>query len=390
MSNDNPAYDRMDRPTREAARWLVDLQDPNLPPEELLRWNEWQTSAPNRKAFDSLAALWHVVQSTASDIELPVENIADHTPQADRPVSEQAAYWYLLCVKDSGSTASRRNFLAWLLRSPENIAELFKIYQLDRKLRRVKRAGAFKQERSWRFKLTAFAASLAVGAALAFVAVEYMQSDGVVTTGASQWRHMTLPDGTAVHVDAHSKVRVAYTDDERIVHVYEGSAVFEVAKDSKRPFIARTRRVDAVAIGTRFEVFIDADITTTTVAEGVVKITAHGQSDDKAVTLNAGEELRLSNSAPTSTRVAQVDAERKLQWTQGWLILEDQTIAYGVEQLNRRNRTQIVVESPALNAKTIKFARFEIDAPERFARMIAHPGVTVTVDRKNHVIRLSE
>jgi ferric-dicitrate binding protein FerR (iron transport regulator) len=60
-----------------------------------------------------------------------------------RPVSEEAAYWYLLCVKEPSSTADRRKFLAWLLRSPEHISELFKTFQLDRRLRRLKRTVGF-------------------------------------------------------------------------------------------------------------------------------------------------------------------------------------------------------------------------------------------------------
>jgi ferric-dicitrate binding protein FerR (iron transport regulator) len=67
------------------------------------------------------------------------------------------------------------------------------------------------------------------------------------------------------------------------------------------------------------------------------------------------------------------------------------TVAEGVEQLNRRNRTQIVVESPALGAKVIEFASIKVDEPERYARMIAaDPGVTMISDKENDVIRLSE
>src|SRR5687767_11115703 len=58
-----------------------------------------------------------------------------------RLVSEEAAYWYFLCVDDPSMLRSdRREFLAWMRRSPENIAELFKIAQLDGKLRQFKLA----------------------------------------------------------------------------------------------------------------------------------------------------------------------------------------------------------------------------------------------------------
>lgn len=343
-----------------------------------------------------------------------------------RLVSEEAAYWYFLCVDDPSMLRSdRREFLAWMRRSPENIAELFKIAQLDGKLRRLKLAmrslgltksnvvelttsgspyGLHREindlddeedrepvnKRNLALKLVAFAASLFVGVALAFVAQDYMQSEQVVTTGASQWHHMTLPDGTAVHVDARSKVEVAYTDGERIVHVYEGSAVFDVAKDAARPFIARTHLVDAMAVGTRFGVAIDPGVTTT-VSEGVVKVTGRGKTDGKSVVLKAGEELRISDSTLTTPHFAQVDAERKLQWTNGLLELGGLTVSEGVEQLNRRNRTQILVESSSLGARVVKFASVKVDSPETYAKAVAQEsGVTMILDKENGVIRLSE
>lgn len=344
-----------------------------------------------------------------------------------RLVSEEAAYWYFLCVDDPNMLRSdRRDFVAWMRRSPENIAELFKIALLDGRLRQLKLVmrslgltksnvvefttsgspyGLHREikaldekegkesvnKRTLTFKLVAFAASMVFGVALAFMAQDYMQSEQVVTTGASQWHHMTLPDGTAVHVDARSRVEVAYTDKERLVHVYEGSAVFDVAKDPKRPFIARTHLVDAMAVGTRFGVSIDPGVTTT-VSEGVVKVTGRDKSDGKAVMLKAGEELRVSDNSLLAPHFAHVDADRKLQWAKdGLLILGGMTVWEGVEQLNRRNRTQIVVESAALGAKVVQFASVKIDSPETYARAVAlESGVTMIVDKENGVIRLSE
>lgn len=344
-----------------------------------------------------------------------------------RLVSEEAAYWYFLCVDDPSTLhAERREFLAWIRRSPENIAELFRIAQLDGTLRKIKLVirslglttsnvveltpfgsshglhrdiqesdqneakGSVKNKRAFTLKLVGFAASLFIGVALAFVAQDYMKSEQVVATGASQWHHMTLPDGTAVHVDARSRVEVEYTDKQRIVHVYEGGAVFDVVKDQKRPFIARTHLVDVTAVGTRFGVSIDPGVTTT-VSEGTVRVTSRGRRDGKAVLVNAGEELRVSDSALTSPHFAHVDAERKLLWTNGLLMLGGLTVAQGAEELNRRNRVQIVVESPNLATKVVEFASVKVDSPETYARAVAQePGVHMIVDKEKGVIRLSE
>jgi ferric-dicitrate binding protein FerR (iron transport regulator) len=330
-----------------------------------------------------------------------------------------------LRTRDKQPRSRRGELLAWMRCSPKKIAERFKITQPEGRLHRLKLAmfslGRKKSndvelttsgspddldheinkrdekegrnsvsKRTISFKRVAFAASLLFVVALAFVAQDYMESEQVVSTGASQWHHMTLPDGTVVHVDARSRVEVAYTGEERVVHVYEGSAVFEVAKDAERPFIARTHLVDAMAVGTRFGVSIDSGVTTT-VSEGVVKVTGRGTVGGKAVMLSAGEELRVSDNALTSPHFAQVDAERKLQWANGQLILGGMTVAEGVEQLNRRNRMQIIVDGPTLGAKVVEFASVKVDSPEAYAIAVAKgSGVTMTLDRENGVIRLSE
>lgn len=107
--------------------------------------------------------------------------------------------------------------------------------------------------------------------------------------------------------------------------------------------------------------------------------------------LKAGEELRVSDSYLTSPRLAHVDAERKLQWANGLLILSGQTVAEGVEELNRRNRLQIVVDTPELGARVVEFASVKVDSPRTYAAAVAsQPGVTMIEDKENGVIRLSE
>lgn len=324
MSDDECGLDPKNRHLREAARWRVKLQRPDLSPRQLLRWSKWLESPKNREAFDALEPIWRVIHSP----------VGERSRQLTPP------------------------------RSP------------------------YKWYRS--IGLAAIAASLVLAGILTFLAQDYTPSEHVVTTGASQLHHRTLPDGTAVHVDAHSKVEVEYTADARIVHVYEGDAVFDVAKDSKRPFIARTELVDVTAVGTRFGVSVGAGVTTT-VSEGVVEVTSHHGQVSKTVTVKAGEELRVADGGPTSLHIARVDAERKLQWTSGWLMLGGLPVSEGVRQMNRRNRMQIVLESPRIGERVLAFVRVKVDSPESYARMVADQhGLQVDIDTKNGVIRLSE
>ena len=53
---------------------------------------------------------------------------ADHVRalQPELGLSEEAAHWYFLCDDPNMRRSDRREFVKWMRRSPENIAELFK------------------------------------------------------------------------------------------------------------------------------------------------------------------------------------------------------------------------------------------------------------------------
>lgn len=245
-------------------------------------------------------------------------------------------------------------------------------------------------KRARSFKLAAFAGSLIFAGALFLVFQHSMEPGHLITTGASQWHHTTLTDGTALHVDARSSVKVEYMDAARIVYVDQGSAVFDVAKDPKRPFIARTYLIDAAAVGTRFGVSIDSGVTTT-VSEGIVKVTTRGQHGrGPGIMLKAGEELRVPDGRPAEPTPIKVDAERRLEWSTGWLVFEGATIGEVIEELNRRNAVQIEIEPPEIAARPLRgFLRFRVDSSAAFARYIAATSdLALIEDRSGSVLRL--
>jgi transmembrane sensor len=219
-----------------------------------------------------------------------------------------------------------------------------------------------------------------------------MKAEQVITTGVSQWHHMTLDDGTVVHLDAYTKVQVEYTETERIVHIHSGDdAVFEVTKDPQRPFIARTPLIDATAVGTRYGVSVGSGVTTT-VSEGVVRVTGRDSPEGHSVTLKAGDELRVSGGDFTRPTLAKVDADRKLQWATGWLDLQGVTVGQAVDEFNRRNRTQIIIEDPQLEHLKVQFFRVRVDdSPETFARLLTadNSGIKMDSNPTEKVIRLT-
>jgi len=348
-----------------------------------------------------------------------------------RVISEEAAEWFIRCCDEPMMMlADRRELVAWMRRSPENIAELLRIARLDGKIGQQKlilRAAGLDESNvielglvagggsqydlqhqsdesadvatdqghheqmnkrmSSPWKIAATVAALTVAFLFGFIQKNQWLDD-TVTTQASQWQHMTLEDGSVVHVGARTKLRVDFSDERRIVHLYRGEAVFEVAKDSARPFTVSTHLIDATAVGTRFGVAIDSGVTTT-VSEGVVRVTARGKSDGHHVLLEAGQELQVSDSGLHAPNLAKVNAERKLEWANGWLVFEGETIEEAVNEFNRRNAVQIEIDQPAIAARRLGYYRLRVDSPEAFVKLIAkETGMKMTGDRSSNVLRL--
>ena len=67
--------------------------------------------------------------------------------------------------------------------------------------------------------------------------------------------HLVLSDGTKVWLNADSKIKypVSFGQDKREVSL-RGEGYFEVAKDSARPFIMSTDKMDVKVLGTTFDV----------------------------------------------------------------------------------------------------------------------------------------
>lgn len=346
-----------------------------------------------------------------------------------RLVSQEAAHWYIRCTDERPMLlADRREFVAWLKRSPENIAELLRISGLDGKLAREKLIatvtainesnvidldlppGVPQRRReptdslderdqemndkpaSWR-RIAAVAAAVTLAFLLTFVLQsQQVTDDTIIKTGPGQWQQVALADGSIMHVDARTELKVDFSAQQRVIHLRAGGALFEVAKDAKRPFIVSTDVVDAIAVGTRFSVSVDPGVTTT-VSEGIVKVTPHGKRDDgAAVMLKAGDKLHVSDSGLTKqsfASVLQVDAERKLQWANGWLVFKGETIGEAAAEFNRRNVVQIEIEDPAIAERRLDYLRFRVGSPESFAKVVvAQYGIALKVDRSSNVLRL--
>ncbi|EGD58723.1 anti-FecI sigma factor, FecR [Novosphingobium nitrogenifigens DSM 19370] len=206
------------------------------------------------------------------------------------------------------------------------------------------------------------------GLAASVVAAFLLLSDArTYATDPGELRHVALADGTALTIDAHSKLKVDLDRDKRTVELETGRALFRVAHDVQRPFRVTVDDVTITDVGTVFEVDEDEGKVTVVVGEGIVDVaTPTGNAR-----LTAGQKLTFARgSAPMVQALPTDTVERTLAWSNGQLELDGDTLGAAIADMNRRNRVQIRLARPALADEKL-YGAFRLDDPQEFARAAA-------------------
>lgn len=284
----------------------------------------------------------------------------------------EAALVLILCRDERHmSPELRQRIDEWMRNSPENVRDLLQVEALAQELDRLKLVDrsaqlAKSKAHSPDVPLVPRRAVLIGGTAAAVaLPLGYLIS---TRYGDAPIRRVPLDDGSVMHVLRGTDFDIEFSSHQRLIRLTRGEAVFEVAKDSDRPFVVRSPRSDSIAVGTRFGVVTDASATTTIVSEGLVRVIVPAGNEQTAGTpLHAGEELRVAAGASRPESVMTVNAERKMSWAAGWLEFDGETAAEAVKTFNRYSNVNIEITQAQLAGMRLTYHRFEIDKPQSFA-----------------------
>jgi transmembrane sensor len=194
--------------------------------------------------------------------------------------------------------------------------------------------------------------------ALSFAARELLERFRWQTyvTDIGGFERIVLRDGSVVHMNTNSRIRVHYTRARREVLLERGEALFTVAKNPQRPFDVEAQGSVIHAAGTVFTVRLrDARAIEVLVTEGQVIIDRAKQAVKSASAplqpssaLSAGEMVTIGAGALHIAKIDSTQVARKTAWMQGQLLFEQQTLRDMVAEFNRYNRRQLVVVDPAI------------------------------------------
>lgn len=290
---------------------------------------------------------------------------------------EEAAFWFARMRSDRISRADREAFLSWLNEDPANSeayadcqaiwGELGEAAGDDVVLRMRREALSIAPPRhtlSWRGAgLIAASLALVLLGGLAWLNIDRLISTTprsvliaeaagpqVLRTAVGERSAITLQDGSVVELNTDSVALVELTPERRNVRLVRGQALFQVAPDSKRPFVVEAAGKRIVALGTAFDVRLDPDGLQVTLIEG--RISVEQIEDSKADLsgaakfLEPGEQLVARADRPTV--VLPADVQREVSWRTGRLVFSNEPLGEVIGEINRYSTHKVVMADPGL------------------------------------------
>jgi transmembrane sensor len=307
-------------------------------------------------------------------------------------VREQAAMW--LTELAEGGAGTQERFVAWLRESPRHIEEFLFFSAIWKELDGMRRPEGLDVDElvaRARCEQTAAAnvlelfpaippqepvreapprsghrmawfAAAAASAAVVLAAVFALRpAAGDYSTAVGEQRAVKLADGSFIHLNTSSRVRVRYADGARHVELLGGEALFTVARDPARPFFVQAGSARIEVLGTKFNVRAGSRGVAVAVLEGAVSVAG--------ARLGAGESIQIERDGRPSA-AAPSDAGKVMAWRQRRLIFDSEPLADIAAEFNRYNEVQIEVRGEAARARRL-IGTFDADDPQSLADFLA-------------------
>ena len=332
-------------------------------------------------------------------------------------IAARALEWFTALRSGELSAAQRESFIDWLRASPAHAREYLAVsafvedfaqtakqsaaptetlitqalaeIQADTvrplfanaEQKATERDPKFRSRERNRPRVWATIACLAIVSVVTIILATWWQYDRTTySTAHAEQRSWRMPDGSTVHLNSDSAIRVNFDGERREVDLLRGQALFQVAKDPQRPFWVRAGDTVVKAVGTEFDVYRHEQRTLVSVVEGRVAVWrlpddfsgqvsrvfepgAEISNVQPVAQLSAGQQVRISQvSAGVSDRVD--DVRKTVAWLQRQVVFDHDPLGSAVEEFNRYDSLRIRIDDPALRATEISgiFSAYDVES----------------------------
>lgn len=153
-----------------------------------------------------------------------------------------------------------------------------------------------------------------------------------MATGTGERRDFTLADGSALTLNARSRVVPLFDHQQRLLALRSGELLVDVAKDSARPFVVETEHGRMRALGTKFLVQHNEEATRLVMLHSQVEVVSAGGARQ---VVQAGESLLFNGAGLLSLERSN---GQESAWVQGRLEVRDRPLREVIDSLRRYRR----------------------------------------------------
>lgn len=281
----------------------------------------------------------------------------DDLPEpAVSPLEEEAIRWLVRLTSGEANAPERAQFERWSNQSPEHRDALRNARQLWASLEGVlaepqeeippaplaKKQVAAPPRRFAAFRYLALAASLLLGAGVAYQSMHDWRHDYVTATGKQE--QVKLADNSTVTLNTDTAIDIQYSSLERRVVLARGEAFFDVTHNPELPFIVKAGKGEVRVLGTAFSVRKDGDQLLVTVERGRVEVRAGADF----VVLTPNQQVRFNGGVLREAQT--IDSHSQLAWRRGRLIIEDMPLSQLMSELDRYHPGVFVITNDAVGS----------------------------------------
>lgn len=178
--------------------------------------------------------------------------------------------------------------------------------------------------------------------------------------------HITLADGSILHLNSGSEAEVRFTDLGRKVRILKGEAAFDVARDPERPFEVEARSALVRALGAAFNVRLRPSLIEVTVTKGAVYVRC---GEHKADRVPAGVGVVLQPRSFALTRLDSRIISQRTAWRRQMVELNDETIEQAANEFNRYRAAPILIGDSRVSSLRLS-GRFRTNDSRRFLSVL--------------------
>jgi transmembrane sensor len=340
-------------------------------------------------------------------------------------IAREAAEW-LVALSDTECTREQREqFITWLRRSNLHVEEFLRISELTGTLahypfwpddsvadliasaRAAEREGVARRigtsihpaiapskssnsfaRRRWRASVVLAASLMIVVLTVGVMTGMFDWSSKTYVTNAGEMRSIALEDGSVVELNTRSRLRARFTANERRLQLLAGEAIFNVARNPRRPFRVFAGSTEIVAVGTQFNVDAHDSRTVVTVLEGRVRVTNNADlppQGARPIELSRGEQAVIARHQPPK-RISMADTARATAWTERRLFFEGATLADIAAEFARYNDKSIRINGQGLASRRITGVFNATDQATFVEFLRTHSDVRVREDERGWVL----